>query len=415
MSNIYNFASQISQGNVADERIRAVNRQIDAQNALARDNFNSLRQTEKENKAVAEQNVNEKEVEDRADEGQEGSKVLSSVNDLVASRNKGKEAVPDEAETSPSDVDTSTAPQSEGGNQEPLEETTNETGELNTSPSEPVEISPEQLDSIAESGTLKDTRFPETSRLLGDGEFELRPEKVDFDSDRLFTTEGAMGLDTGRILPSGESGTRYVVRAYPVNEGNPVRDSPLLNPIEENVRPPASTSEDLVSNLARSAGATEEVAETAGKAGNLVSRGLKAIGTEGGVLGTGLSGALKGATILTGGYDAVKDIADPKSFGKLDTGDKVSNIAGIVSGGLETAGLAATATGLGAPVGAVLEGLGLLSGAVGLGAGLIGDITGEKKQQTAVSKMPTIAPQAKAPQQQKVSFQSAFQGGQLVQ
>ena len=412
MSNIYNFASQISQGNVADERIRAVNRQIDAQNALARDNFNSLRQSEKENKAVAEQNLSQSEVEDRADEGQEGSKVLSSVNDLIASRNKGKEAVPDEAEKSPDEVDSSTAPQSDGGNQEPLEETTNETGELNTSPSEPVEISPEQVDSIAETGTLKDPRFPETSRLLGDGEFELRPEKVDFDSDRLFTTEGSMGLDTGRILPSGESGARYVVRAYPVNEGNPMRSSNLLNPIENNVEAPAATSEDLVSNLARSAGASDEVA---GKAGNLVSRGLKAIGTEGGVLGEGLSGALKGATILTGGYDAVKDIADPKSFSKLDPGQKVSNIAGIVSGGLETAGLAATATGLGAPVGAVLEGLGLLSGAVGLGAGLIGDITGEKKQQTAVSKMPTIAPQAKAPQQQKVSFQSAFQGGQLVQ
>ena len=401
MSNIYNFASQISQGNVADERIRAVNRQIDAQNALARDNFNSLRQSEKENKAVAEQNLSQSEVEDRADEGQEGSKVLSSVNDLIASRNKGKEAVPDEAEKSPDEVDSSNAPQSEGGNQEPLEETNNSSGRLDESANNPIEI---DADDVA---NLKDPRFPTTSRLLGDGEFDVVREKADFDSDRLFDINSQ-----GRPMPNDSDGARYVVRAYPVNEGNPMRSSNLLNPIENNVEAPAATSEDLVSNLARSAGASDEVA---GKAGNLVSRGLKAIGTEGGVLGEGLSGALKGATILTGGYDAVKDIADPKSFGKLDTGDKVSNIAGIVSGGLETAGLAATATGLGAPVGAVLEGLGLLSGAVGLGAGLIGDITGEKKQQTAVSKMPTIAPQAKAPQQQKVSFQSAFQGGQLVQ
>ena len=67
---------------------------------------------------------------------------------------------------------------------------------------------------------------------------------------------------------------------------------------------------------------------------------------------------LKGATIATGGYDAVKDIADPSSFKKLDTLGKVSNISNIVSGGLEGAGLALEATGVGAPLGALIQGAG---------------------------------------------------------
>jgi len=218
-------------------------------------------------------------------------------------------------------------------------------------------------------------------------------------------------------LPSGESGSNYVVRAYPVNEGNPVRNSNLLNPIENNVAETRPATEDLVSNLVRRAGATDE---TASKAGNLVTRAVKSIGTEGGALGEGISGALKGATILTGGYDLGKDIFGGKgSFSQLGgkgfTADKVSNVANIASGGLEAAGLALDATGVGAVAGVPLQALGLISGAVGLGAGLIGDITGEKKQKAAVKAMPTISPSAKAPQQKAPAFQSAFQGGQLVQ
>ncbi len=359
MSNIYNFASQISEGNHSNEVIRGINRQIDAQNSIARDNFNSLRQSEKENKQVAKQNLNENEVGDREQEGEEGGKVLSAVNDLVASRNNSK-AVNADVDKEVSD---SSAPQSEGGNQNVL---------------------------------------PDEGKTELEGDVDLVREKTDFDSDRLFTTEGAgydlfgnrgfgTGISTGRPLPSGAEGSNFVIRAYPVNEGRPSGVSDMIKPIENNVAMP--------------------VAEDLPKSGNFI----KSMGKSGGLLGEGVSGALKGATILTGGYDAVKDIADPKSFGKLNAFDKVSNIANVVSGGLETAGLGIASTGIGLPLAGLVEGAGLVSGAVGLGAGLIGDITGEKKQKQQVANMPAVAPQVKAPQQKQVSFKSAFEGGGLVQ
>lgn len=408
MSEIYGFSNAVSAGNSADELLGGIRRQIDAQNSIARDNFAKLRQGEKENKIVAQGNLEQTDIKDRAGEGEEGGKVMSAVNDLTAKKTGSSvdTSVKESTELRSGDepaVSPETAPQSEGGE-----------GGAVAGPSEPITLSSEQVTNVAGGGDLKDPRYPETSRLLGDGEFELRREKTDFDSDRLVRTTAE-----GRVLPSGESGSNFVVRAYPVNEGNPVRNSNLVNPIENNVAETTrgGATEDLVSNLVRRAGATDE---TASKAGNLVTRAVKSIGTEGGALGEGISGALKGATILTGGYDLGKDIFGGKgSFSQLGgkgfTADKVSNVANIASGGLEAAGLALDATGVGAVAGVPLQALGLISGAVGLGAGLIGDITGEKKQKAAVKAMPTISPSAKAPQQKAPAFQSAFQGGQLVQ
>jgi hypothetical protein len=367
MSSILGYSSTISEGNSANDTIRAVNRQIDAQNSLARDNFNSLRQQEKENKAVAQNNLEQTKTGDREDEGEEGGKLMSSVNDLVAQRNKSN-VVKDEADTSPDEVDTENRPIDEGGNGA-------------------REVSGEEA-----GAKILDNRFPSTQALLPEGQLtDLVREKTDFDSDRLNTIR-----EDGRVFPSGESGSNYTIRAYPVNEGRPAGVSDMIRPIEDNVNVPDAP---LVAG---------EVKDTAK---NIFQKA----GTEGGFLGEGVSGLLKGATIATGGYDAVKDIVDPKSFSKLDTADKVSNVANVISGGLETAGLGLEATGVGAPLGALIQGAGLISGAVGLGAGLIGDITGEKKQSANVSKMPTISPSAQAPQQQKIAYQSSFGGGQLVQ
>lgn len=422
MSAILGYSSTISEGNSANDRIRAINRQIDAQNSLARDNFNSLRQQEKENKIIAESNLENKEAGEREDEGEETGKVVSSVNDLVAQRNKS-DVVKDGADTKPSEVDTENRPQGDrsesnvteesSGNQEPLESTDNESGRLDEAPREPLQLTPEDIPN------LKDDRFPTTSRLLGQGEYEIRPVKEDYDSDRVFTT-----TEEGRVLPSGESGTRFSVMAYPVNESRPSGARGLINPIEEPINTP-STAGSLGEGAERIANTVPEVStalqsarEGLQTAGNVLSKGkdlIQKAGTTGGFLGEGVSGLLKGATIATGGYDAVKDIVDPKSFKNMDTAGKVSNIANVVSGGLEGAGLALEATGVGAPLGALIQGAGLLSGAVGLGAGLIDDIRGDKKQSAAVKSMPTTPQTAQAPQQQKLTYQSAFGGGQLVQ
>ena len=157
-------------------------------------------------------------------------------------------------------------------------------------------------------------------------------------------------------------------------------------------------------------GGASEVAEGTGE-----KVAEKAGGVSAGEL---VGGALKGATILTGGYDLVKDIGSKGYFsnlgGKGFTADKVSNVAGVITGGLETAGLVADATGIGAVVGVPLQALGLISGAVGLASGIIGDVADEKKKTQAVGKLPSISASAKAPQAIRPAFESAFQGGTLV-
>lgn len=366
MSEIYNFASTISEGNKLDETHRAINRQIDAQNSLARDNFSRLRQGEEENKNIAEGNVKATEVKDREDEGLEGGKVISGVNDLTAKRTE-------------SSVDSSAGAE------------------------KPQEVVPE-LRPIEEGGAGGDSNAGATEQNVGEGlTKDLVREKVDFDSDRLFTSEGSLGMETGGSIglnPIG-SGYTYTIRAYPVNEGvanNNVGD--LVRPIEGSSGIPSA----------------EDIPESFSNAKKGLSGLVKSVGTEGGVLGEGLSGALKGATILTGGYDAIKDIADPKSFKDLDTAGKISNVAGIVSGGLEAVGVGLDATGVGLGVGSALIGAGgLISGAVGLASGIIDDVRKEGEQQKSVANMPTISASAKPPQQQQQAFKSAFQGGQLVQ
>jgi len=315
MSAIYGFSSTISNGNTADQVSSAMNRQIDSQNSLARDNFSRLRTGEKENKLVAESNLAQTDIKDRADEGQEGGKVMSAVNDLTAKRtgtsistSKGQEA--------------------------------------------PEEVNP-----------------------------EVKPQGDSFEMS---------SLRSNFIKNGGEAGA---------NEGEIfAKDSDSIQ----------SVSSKLINSISDLKGSK-----------NIISDGLKSVGTEGGVLGSGLSGALKGATILTGGYDLVKDIGDKGYFSNLGgkglTADKVSNVAGVVSGGLETAGLVADATGVGAIVGVPLQALGLIAGGVGLVSGLMGDIKDEGSQKSAVSIMPTIKSTATAPQQSQTAFTSAFQGGQLIQ
>jgi hypothetical protein len=173
--------------------------------------------------------------------------------------------------------------------------------------------------------------------------------------------------------------------------------------IASSVLPEGSEASILGAGAEVAEGTGEKVAEKAGgvSAGEIVG------------------GALKGATILTGGYDLVKDIGSKGYFsnlgGKGFTADKVANVAGVITGGLETAGLVADATGIGAVVGVPLQALGLISGVVGLASGIIGDVDDEKKKTQAVGKLPSISASAKAPQAIRPAFESAFQGGTLVQ
>ena len=100
----------------------------------------------------------------------------------------------------------------------------------------------------------------------------------------------------------------------------------------------------------------------------------KSIGQKAKYMGK-LGVASTGLTIGLGVLDAYDDIESGKIDGK-NSQEKVANISGMVSGGLEAVGTALDLTGAGAPVGVALN---LLGGAVGL-AGSVAEEVGERRQ-----------------------------------
>jgi hypothetical protein len=111
-----------------------------------------------------------------------------------------------------------------------------------------------------------------------------------------------------------------------------------------------------------------------------------------GIASTGLSVGL-------GVLDAVDDLESGKIEGN-NAAERVSNVAGMVSGGLEAVGTALDLTGVGAPVGVALN---LLGGLAGL-AGGVSDIIGEEEEkEKSVSQQKTLQ-KAPVPQEKLQSL-----------
>jgi len=119
--------------------------------------------------------------------------------------------------------------------------------------------------------------------------------------------------------------------------------------------------------------------------------------------------ASTGLSIGLGLMDAVDDISSHKIEGK-NSAEKVSNVAGMVSGGLEAVGTALDLTGVGAPVGVALNLLGGLAGLVGGGSDLIGE---NEERDKAVKQQQQI--QNTPPTQQKLqSLQDIESSGSVI-
>ena len=103
--------------------------------------------------------------------------------------------------------------------------------------------------------------------------------------------------------------------------------------------------------------------------------------------------------------DAYNDIESGKIQGK-NTAEKVGNVAGIASGGLEALGTAMDLTGIGAPVGIALNLLGGLTSLVGAGADIVGE---EQEKTSAEQKVKQVASQ-----QPQLLKQQAIQEGGLT-
>jgi len=104
--------------------------------------------------------------------------------------------------------------------------------------------------------------------------------------------------------------------------------------------------------------------------------------------------ASTGLTVGMGVLDAVDDLNAGKIEGN-NTAERVSNVAGMVSGGLEAVGTALDLTGVGAPVGVALNLLGGIAGAV---SG-VSDIVGEEQEKTKSIKEQQTLQKAPVPQE----------------
>ena len=171
--------------------------------------------------------------------------------------------------------------------------------------------------------------------------------------------------------------------------------------------------------------------QAVGDVGSAVSEGATALagGDVGGVAGalakgsggiSKISGALdslgkagEGLSVLSGGSDLLDDMSG--GFSKMNTGEKVGNIAGITSGvfgagslagSLESAGAMLDATGIGAEIGVGLN----VAGAIAGGISALGDYIGSKEKQKKQAPRPTPV-SAPTPVAQPPAPISALQSG----
>lgn len=138
-----------------------------------------------------------------------------------------------------------------------------------------------------------------------------------------------------------------------------------------------------------------------------VSKGAT-IGEKAGSIGK-LGIASTGLSVGMGLADGIEDLSAGKIVGN-NTAERVSNVAGMVSGGLEAVGTALDLTGVGAPVGVALNLIGGLAGAVGTGADIVGEA--EEKGE-AEKKVQTIA-SSPAPQEKLQAVSDIASSGALV-
>jgi len=134
----------------------------------------------------------------------------------------------------------------------------------------------------------------------------------------------------------------------------------------------------------------------------------ESIGEKAGSIGK-LGIASTGLSVGMGILDAVDDLKAGKIEGN-NSAERVSNVAGIASGGLEAVGTALDLTGVGAPVGVALNLLGGLAGAV---SG-ISDIVGEEEEKgKSIQKEQTLQ-KAPVPQEKLQSLVATGTSGAQV-
>ena len=195
----------------------------------------------------------------------------------------------------------------------------------------------------------------------------------------LAETIGGQVASKGKDIEAvGRVGKFAITRAPEIGEA-------VLNATEKMIAPSEEFGKSAIAGVATDTTIGKDALDSAKeflKANVSVGESIGEKASSIGKLGIASTGLSVGLGVL----DAVDDLESGKIEGN-NAAERVSNVAGMVSGGLEAVGTALDLTGVGAPVGVALN---LLGGLAGL-AGGVSDIVGEEEEkEKSVSKQKTL-------------------------
>lgn len=242
-------------------------------------------------------------------------------------------------------------------------------------------------------------------RTRGEGDFDLFDDEAD-GAERLNLRPTSQAIDRFLGTSTAQTPAGYGARVIqpPLTFGKESEEREALGTGEEGmVERPTITANDLPSEDVRGTQVGDNAVKTGG---DIIKGGGKALSA----LGKGLAVLNVGQGVYDAGEDILskgvvgenKNLRTANVLGMVSGGaDAISLGAGSIAGALESAGLVADSTGIGAP-------LGIAMGLVGAGVGVAGAVEdyigGKKKKQdlqnklkSAVAKTPAqITPQALA-------------------
>jgi hypothetical protein len=170
----------------------------------------------------------------------------------------------------------------------------------------------------------------------------------------------------------------------------------LLDPTGATIDVPSEATFEAVGEegLDLTADATTDAAATGldslgSTLGSILSNATSAIGNTASTVGSAVSGAIDGATsAVSGAVDA--------TTGAVEAGVTAGEVAGEVAGSalLQTAGTALDATGVGAPIGLILNIIGGLVLGGTMAAGITGEVEANSNQQTQTTQAQNTLSQA---------------------
>jgi hypothetical protein len=390
--------NSVGVGSLINNRIAETNRNIEARNALNLDRYKSQKQDLVNNVNGAKEVLATDQEEDR---GKEGAETITMANDLKHVDNLGVRDLLSKSETG----------------QKVLGAVDSAGEKLNQAKSLSNSLIP-QGDKLP-AGELPNLNF------FADKVADVRPGEDNINSVVSFGRHNfgvvgdpisgpstmAGGVNRGLLQEtlgniggtSNAERAQYFTARAQSRLGSLGPDTNLYNPIEARQALKAGGSDTPVF----ASGKTAQATLPEGASADVLGAGSKLSNVKSAVPGT-IARGLQGLNVLGGAVDAGEDIVKGGISGD-NTASKVSNVAGTISGGLEAAGLAMDATGIGAPLGALVGGLGAAAGAVGLVSGVIGDLKDEGKDKsqlnTAISSARTGPSK---PQQQSTIGQTSY-------